>query len=652
MKKIWTLFLLLLATHVSIWAQPGKKEYSIKNKKAIGVYEEALTEYKILNYITAEEKLKKAIEIESNFIEAYLVLAQVYEDQRKYHDAIEPLEKAMGINPQHFPFGWFILSEYYLLEGNYIEAESNISKFMPHPKENIQEEKRASLILSSCLYAKEALTHPVPFDPINLGPEINTVEDEYYPCITADENTLLFTRLLPLRSRPDEKQEDFYISRKTEGKWTKALPVNAINTTQNEGAPSLSADGQTLIFTACEVDGGQWGGNRQGIGSCDLFYSLKSGNGWSPAQNMGPVINSGSWESQPSFSADGRSLYFVRGRRTAKGIREQDIYLSYLRNDNTWTTPEKVPGRINTIFEEESVVIHPDGNSLYFSSNGHSGMGGLDIYVSHRAANGDWEAPINLGYPINTFHDENSIQVTTEGKIALFASDREGGMGGLDLYSFILPEYARPKPVTYLSGIISDKETGKYLEAQLELIDLESGKTIANTKSNPGYGDFLLTIPSGRDYALNVNKKTYLFHSENFSLKNYTSMQPYHLDIALQPIKTGNAIVLKNVFFETNQSRLLPASEVELNILVKLMIDNPAIHVEISGHTDNVGSDESNMKLSTDRAQSVMGYLIKDGGIDATRLTAKGYGESAPIATNDTEAGRALNRRTEFKIIQ
>ncbi|MFM7814553.1 MAG: hypothetical protein ACKO66_08565, partial [Flavobacteriales bacterium] len=511
MKKHIALLILSLCSFTLVLAQPGKKEYTTKNKKAIHAYEEALEAYQLQQYELTEQHLKKALELEANFIEPYLVLAQVYEDQRKYHEAIEPLEKAMSINPQHFPYGWFILAEYYLLEGNYDLAETRISNFMPYPKESAQEEKRASLILSSCIYAKEALKHPVPFDPINLGPEINTADDEYYPCITADENTLLFTRLLPLRSRPEEKQEDFYISRKTDGKWIKALPVNAINTTQNEGAPSLSADGQTLIFTACEIDGGQWGGNRQGIGSCDLFYSLKSGNGWSPPQNLGPVINSGSWESQPSFAADGKSLYFVKGRRTAKGIREQDIYVSYLRSDNTWTTPAKVPGRVNTMFEEESVVIHPDGHSLYFSSNGHSGMGGLDIFVSHRGMNGDWEAPINLGYPINTFHDENSIQVTTEGQIALFASDREGGKGGLDLYSFVLPEFARPKPVTYLSGIVTDKETGKFLEAQLELIDLETGKTIANTKSNPVYGDFLLTIPIGREYALHVNRKSYLF---------------------------------------------------------------------------------------------------------------------------------------------
>jgi len=341
----------------------------------------------------------------------------------------------------------------------------------------------------------------------------------------------------------------------------------------------------------------------------------------------------------------------VRGKRTASGIKEQDIYYSYLRDDGSWAVPMKVPGRVNTVFEEESVMIHPDGHTLYFSSNGHSGMGGLDIFMSRLLPNGDWDAPVNLGYPINTHKEENSIQVTAKGDIALFASDRFGGQGGLDLYQFNMPERVRPSLVTYVEGVVSDKLSFKKLEAHLELIDLETGKTITESYSNKGTGDFLLCIPSGKDYALNVSKEGYLFHSENFSLKNFSGYEPYKLNIQLQKLRPGATIVLNNVFFETNKYDLLPASMIELDRLVTLLQQNPEKKIEIGGHTDNVGSDEANLLLSDQRAASVVGYLVKKG-IAADRLTAKGYGETMPIASNDTDAGRAKNRRTEFKVTQ
>jgi outer membrane protein OmpA-like peptidoglycan-associated protein len=378
---------------------------------------------------------------------------------------------------------------------------------------------------------------------------------------------------------------------------------------------------------------------------------MRTANGWTPAENMDSPINSSTWESQPSFAANGHTLYFVRGKRTAAGITEQDIYYSYKRETGEWSVPVKVRGRVNTDFEEESVMIHPDGHTLYFSSNGHSGMGGLDIFMSRLLPSGDWDTPVNLGYPINTHKDENSIQVTARGQIALFASDRFGGHGGLDLYQFNLPTRVQPMLVTYVAGIISDKLSYKKLGAHLDLIDLETGKTITETESNKSNGDYLLCLPAGKDYALNVSKDGYLFHSENFSLKNFSGYEPYRLDIQLQKLRPGATIVLNNVFFETNQWELKPESMIELDRLATLLKNNPEKKIEIGGHTDNLGSDEANLTLSNNRAQSVVDYLVKKG-IAVNRLTAKGYGESVPIATNDTDAGRSKNRRTEFRVIE
>jgi outer membrane protein OmpA-like peptidoglycan-associated protein len=648
MRHFISLFLIFMCLFA--FAQP-KREYSIKDKKAISRYEEALSSYQMMDLKTARTSLEKLTEDKPEFIEAHFMLAQIYDEMGETALAIKPLKAALAIDEKFYPAGWMMLAECYFAQGDYKETEAAITKFMPYPKESASQEKRAQLLISSCVFAKRAMANPVPFEPVNLGKGVNTEFNEYYPCITADEQTLLFTRLVTAAGSMEGKQEDFFLSKKSGQSWDIASPVLEINTSRNEGAPTLSADGQMLIFTACEYADGTYGGERTGAGSCDLFFSMKSSNSWSPAENMGKGINTGAWESQPSFAANGRTLYFVRGKRTATGIREQDIYYSSLDDNGRWSAPMKVPGRVNTSFEEESVMIHPDGRTMYFSSNGHSGMGGLDIFRSRMLPNGDWDTPVNLGYPINTFRNENSLQVTVNGNIALFASDRDGGYGGLDLYQFELYEEARPTPVTYVAGTVADKLSFKKLEAHLELIDLESGKLIAESYSNQGSGQFLLCIPSGKDYALNVNKDGYLFHSENFSLKNYTSMKPYQLEILLQKLRPGASIVLNNVFFETNKWDLKPESMVELNRLVDLLSANPDKKIEIGGHTDNVGSDESNQTLSQNRAKSVVDYLVKKG-IDATRLSSKGYGETTPVATNDTDEGRAKNRRTEFKVVQ
>lgn len=646
------LFLVVLIGFASckVTAQPSRS-YTTKDKKAIKQYEAAQAAYQKMQLQETISILENLTASHRDFIEPFYMLAQVYDETGQTPKAIEPLKSVLAIDEKFYPPGWMMLAECYFMQGDYNSAEQAITKFIPYPKESMYQEKRAQLILSSCIYAKKAIANPVPFNPINLGAGVNTDRDEYYPCITADEQTLLFTRLVKDDRVRAGKQEDFYISKKENNSWQKAQPIIEINTTHNEGAPTLSADGQTLIFTACESGDGSWGGDRQGYGSCDLFFSYKTPTGWTAPKNIGSGINTGTWESQPSFSADGRTLYFVRGKRTAQGIKEQDIYYSYIMDDGRWSAPMKVPGKVNTIFEEESVMIHPDGQTMYFSSNGHTGMGGLDIYMSKLLPSGDWGIPVNLGYPINTFDNENSFQVTAAGNKALFASDREGGFGGLDLYEFELPSNARPYPVTYVKGTVSDKLSFKKLGAQLQLIDLESGKTIIETTSNSGDGQFLLCIPAGKAYALNVNKEGYLFHSENFSLVNYKSLEPYLLDIELQKLRAGATIVLNNVFFETNKWELLPESIVELNRLVDLLKANPTKKVEISGHTDNVGSDDANQKLSENRAISVVHYLTTHG-IPADQLLSKGYGESKPITTNDTVEGRAKNRRTEFKILE
>ena len=371
------------------------------------------------------------------------------------------------------------------------------------------------------------------------------------------------------------------------------------------------------------------------------------GNKWSVPYNLEEPVNSRQWESQPSFSSDGKTLYFVSNRHN-----NYDIWVSMVNENGEWSVPEKLGANINTDNYEGSVFIHPDNQTLYFSSDGHVGMGGLDIYVSKKDSTGKWGKPMNLGYPINTFKDENSILISADGELAMFASDREGGFGGLDLYGFELYEEVRPEKVTYIKGVVFDNETGKKLEARFELIDLATGNIAVTSFSNKGTGEFLVCLPANHDYALNVSKEGYLFYSENFNLSGEKPLtDPVLKDVPLKPLKSGEKVILKNIYFETDKYDLKKTSEIELQKLIELLNKNPGIKIEISGHTDNVGTTEYNLELSQNRAKAVYDYL-SENGIDTDMLTYKGYGESQPVDTNDTEEGRANNRRTEFEVVE
>lgn len=640
--------LLLSLFCLSAAAQSGK--LTTKDKKALKLYEEGQKCYDIRDNQCAEEKFLKAIKRDPEYLEAYVMLGYVYADMRKDEQAIEQLKKAISINPGFFPNNFFTLGRLELGIGRYADAKKNFEAFLSFPTPHDEMRNRAKLDIQNCEFAMEQMKNPKPFNPVNMGENINTAFHEYFPSITADGQLFLFTRDIKDTASPQGHQEDFYVSVRNNNKWTPSYSIgNPINTRDNEGAPSITADGQLVIFTACETFG-DYGPGRKGYGSCDIFYAQRYGEKWTKPENLGTKINSKYWESQPSFSSDGRTLYFVRGIQTAEG-KSQDIYMAELNDDGSWKPAVKLPDHINTPAREESVFIHPDNQTLYFSSNGHIGMGGLDIYMCKRLPDGEWGKPVNLGYPINTYGEENSLLVGPDGNIAYFASTRPGGFGGLDLYEFALPEDVRPEKLTYMKGKVYDARTKKPLGATFELIDLATAKTVITSTSNPGNGEFLVTLPANRDYALNVSKKGYLFYSENFSLKDGADItKPYLMDVPLQPIDTGMPVVLRNVFFDTDKYDLKPESKAELDKLVAFLKNNPTLKIELGGHTDNVGDDKKNQVLSENRSKAVFNYLVENG-IARERLAYKGYGETRPIATNDTPEGRGQNRRTEFKII-
>lgn len=618
---------------------------STQSKKAAKAFSIGENAYRMQEYQKAETNLLLAIENDPEYFDAWLILAELYEQTKRDSSAIFSYQKALSIDSLAYPSAWFYLGELEFQNGLYTESKKHLLNYTDKTRGSVENKAKAKQHVLSCDFAIEAMNNPVPFKPMNLGNLVNTRENEYFPCITADNQTLLFTRLINDKNSFTGRQEDFFTSQKSEEGWSLAKSIGPpINTNYNEGAPTLSADGNVLLFTACESVNG-YGINRKGYGRCDLFISNRSGDQWTEPENVGGPVSSRYWESQPSLAADGRTLYFVSNRN-----KNYDIYKSTLNDQGVWSSPEILNENINTKGYEGSVFIHPDNQTLYFSSDGHLGMGGMDIFVSRKDSTGDWGKPKNLGYPINTWKDDNSIVINAQGDLAMFASDRPEGFGGLDLYAFELYPEARPQFVTYLKGLVYDVESGIKLKAAFELTNLATGETAVQSFSNEGSGEFLVCLPSNNDYALTVSKDGYLFYSENFNLEGvHSAIEPFIKDIPMKPVKVGETVVMKNIFFETDQYKLLASSKFELQKLMEFLNSNPELKIEIAGHTDNIGSPAYNLELSKNRAKAVNDFLVEKA-VDQARLKYIGYGETHPIDSNDTESGRANNRRTEFKI--
>ncbi|MBK8884839.1 MAG: OmpA family protein [Bacteroidales bacterium] len=395
-----------------------------------------------------------------------------------------------------------------------------------------------------------------------------------------------------------------------------------------------------MYFTACDRPGG--------VGSCDIYFSSFNDGKWTEPYNLRSPVNSSYWESQPSISADGKILFFSSSR--PGGIGAKDLWYSLMNEKNEWMTPVNMGDKINTDGDEMSPFIHFDGKTLYFASDGRTGLGGFDIFMTRMNSDSSWSDPQNLGYPINTYNDEMGLVIESGGQKAYFSSIRDK-INGKDIFYFDLYESVRPAAVSYLKGKVYDKESGRLLKAKYELINLSTNKVTIRS-STDGNGNFLVCLPSGYNYGINVSKAGYLFYSENFMFEGeHPAIQPYVKKISLSPLKVGETMLLTNVFYEIDSWELKKESMSELNTLADLLIDNKGLLIEIGGYTDATGSKEYNLSLSEKRAMSVVSYLI-NRGISADRLKSKGYGNTSPIGDNITEEGRRLNRRTEAKIIQ
>ena len=608
------------------------------NPKALKKYNEALVALEDNRSAEGIALLGTALKIDSNFIDAYLSLAGALGNTKQYKKAVTVYDRArlkdsIYFTPYLLPYAINLAGL-----GQFEEALVAIRNFLTldglsgRSIKAAQYRKKTFEFAVSAVQKNKNATYV--FAPKNLGDSVNSRSSEYYPSVTVTDDALVFTR------RTGNAREDFLLSAITnKDSFNKAAPLDGdINLEPRKGAITVSQDGDWLFFAA-DIAGA-------GIGDFDIYKSVYTPTGWSEQENLGDSINTDFWESSPAISPDKRALYFSSTR--PGGYGGADLYVSYLKPNGRWTEAVNMGPTINTAGDEMAPFIHADNQTLYFTSDGLPGYGGSDLFVLKKLSNGQWGTPENMGYPINTIENEGSLAVAADGYTAYYASDREDSRGGLDIYSFTLPAHARPFKTIYVKGVVTDLISKKGLPANLELTDNATG-TIINKVQTDELGHYFITLPEGKDYTFTVNRKGYLFYSSAYALSGAAPDSTYVKNIALEPIKLASNFVFTQVLFESNSYALLPASLPELNKLVQILEENPSMHIQISGHTDNVGKAADNLTLSTNRAKAIVQYLSSKG-IATERLSYKGFGSTEPIATNETAAGRAQNRRTSFTI--
>lgn len=647
MKTKFTL-LLLIWLHVGAFAQTYWTAETITGK-AKEAYESGLQNIKAGNKEAALLNFEKATKITPTFINAHLQQAILYQKLSQWEKAEMAFAKVIAIDATYDNRVLYSLALVQQKLDKKTEAIRHFEAYMKSKNPN-------PALVTKAMQFIETLKRDLPKisgasltnnQPQSMGSNVNHLEySQYFPALTADGETLIFTRkMITLMAF----NEDFYWSKKVNGVWKKAEPIDDLNTPQNEGGQCVSADGQVMYFSACD--------RADGKGACDIYRTAFKNGVWETPINV-EALNTMMWEALPALSADKRTIYFTSSRT---GSRGRDIWYSTLNADNQWVTPKNIGAPINTTGDEQAPFIHPDGQTLYFASNGHHGLGGFDIFYTRKQSDGTWSTPKNVGTPINTPNQERSLSVSLDGKSAFFT--RSNGTRDddekQDIFYCELEQKARPQLVTYVKATVRDAVTKQSLSSSLKFIDATTGQTIQTGETDQS-GLFLVTLNLGKKYALSVTKQGYSFYSQTFDLSDaaVTLDKPSIIEIELTPfavttngVTTNRNFVLKNVNFATAQSEPLAESYTELDNLVQMLLQNPTLEIAIHGHTDNVGSANSNLVLSEKRAEAIKMYLISKG-IEAKRLSSKGFGATQPTTSNETNAGKAMNRRTEFTIVR
>lgn len=626
-------FILLLGFQLS-----GQSVIPPKSEKALRRAEAAFAQRDVES---VKRYLDEAIQAGPQHAEAFLFRSDFRVQSGLIEEAIQDLYTAFRIDSKRFSRAISIAGNLWMdLE----KPDSALVCFQRYLQSaNLSPEKQAEWEskLASVATAVRLMNNPISLNAFSMGEGVNGSTAEYHPTFSLDGKTVVFTVRMPYRGGCPgfgaREEENFYQSQWDGNKWLPRSPIQGrVNTPCNEGAACISADGRFLFFAASA--------KADNFGSMDLYVSEWKGGAWQEPKNLGHRVNGPHWESQPNFSADGKTLYFVSNR--PGGLGKQDIWKTYRLPNEEWSDPVNLGSPINTPEDDFSPFLHANQHTLYFASKGHPGLGGSDIFIADLQPNGNWANIRNFGYPLNTIRDERLLVISADGKKGYYASNSSGGQGDFDLYGFDIPVHLQPEPVTWLNATVIAEDKIDF--AYVEIVHLASGDTVAQTKIEFPGGSFLIPLPTGTDYGLSIQAPGHLFHSEHFRLKTTDGGQQQK--VQLKKIKEGNEVVLKNIFFETDRFDLTVLSNSELNRLKHFMLQNKGLRIAIEGHTDNRGDKSRNLILSKKRAESVSNWLINNG-IDAGRIKSEGFGDTRPIGDNQTESGRALNRRTAFRII-
>ncbi|PHX92519.1 MAG: hypothetical protein CK532_02710 [Flavobacteriales bacterium] len=610
-----------------------------QNTKAKKHLQTANVQFQAAEFSKASISVKKALHADPTFADAYSLQASIYEALHDTLNASKSYRNCLRVAPEYQPM-YFYYGEYLYRNKHFKEALYTVQYFdsIPHLKSFIPSKHKASTRLvdkahrlsASIEIAMEDVNISENLQIQNMGSRINTAQNEYWPGMPFSGDRFVFTRMV-------DGQEDFYISERVGGVWGKAFAASGtINTAENEGTLSVKADGSALYYSRCNQPGG--------LGSCDLYVSYLDGSAWQKGDNLGAPVNGSSWDCQPAISGDGHTLVFASARKG--GFGGKDLWMSKLTN-GAWSNPENLGSTINTKDDDDAPFLHYDGRTLYFSSLGHTGFGGADLHMSRLGMDNQWSIPENLGSVLNTTAEEFGLYIDAVGKTGYFASDRLGGNGGLDIYRFLVPEKFKPKAVTYVSGLLLNAKTKKTIIALVRLIDLSTGKVVFEDSVQ----DFFIPLFPNVNYALHASAMGFLTQSFNFQPIESSVENPFKVVAKLSPIEPKQLVTLNNIFFDTDKFDIKSESFIELKMVETLMRANPLMAIEVLGHTDNQGSAEYNMRLSGLRASAVIHYL-KTQGIDQKRLTSKGYGDTQPVVSNDSDLGRSQNRRIEMRVVK
>ncbi len=637
-RKFRVLSLLWVFLFSPVFLLPVRAQQEVP-KKTRKIFLQAETFYQQNRLDQAAQMVEKVLQRSPDFVKAYFLQGDILAARKHLSASIKSYRKGLSIDSVSWPSAYYVLALREYKTGDYAAALQHIRHFLQLKNNPVFPE--AMHLQQAAAFALQAEKHPEKTRLVRLDSLINTTADEYVNFVNENQSEMIFTRKkFFLKNGRKTFRETFYASVWKSGFWQKPQRMLfSWDSTLNMGAMSLSVDGRTMYFTGCSWPGG--------YGRCDIYVNRKRGRKWLYPEHLDRNVNTSSWEAQAVVSADGKKLFFASNRPGGKG--GSDLWMCYRNPDGRWGKAINLGDSINTSGNEMAPFLHPDGRTLYFSSNGRPGLGGYDLYMSRLDAAGHWSKAVNLGYPVNTKADEINLFVSLDGRRAWLSSDRDTTHTGYDIYTFPVYKKMAPRKVLFVKGVVKDSLSGKRLSAAVVLTDLSSGKTVDSLMSDPVNGTFLVVLQDSTDYAFHILKKGYLIYSENINLKQFPAETSVNRTFFLQPVKKGAVMRLENIRFAFDQAVLSASAYPELNRLVRFLKENPRLNVLIVGYTDNAGSPAYNLKLSQARAKVVYDYLVSKG-IDRARLKYKGLGNQHPVASNATARGRAVNRRTEIII--